>query len=67
MNFVIQGGGRYLDAEGKSGSYTLASGKIAFKGGALDGQTALFKPQKPPTIAFLGTGVRETETCQPPR
>jgi hypothetical protein len=67
MNFVIQGGGRYVDVEGKNGSYTVASGQIAFKGGALDGQHALFKPQKPPTIAFLGTGGRETETCQPSR
>ena len=66
MNFTIQGGGRYLDVQGKSGSYTLASGQIAFKGGALDGQHALYKPRNPPTIAFLGTGGRETETCQPP-
>src|SRR5579871_6049463 len=66
MAFTIQGGGRYLDVQGKSGSYAFASGKLAFKGGALDGQTAIYKPRNPPTIAFLGTGGRETETCQPP-
>jgi hypothetical protein len=66
MAFTISGEGRYTDIEGKAGSYSASSGRLVFQGGALDGQHAVYRPGRPPTIAFLGTGGRETETCQPP-
>jgi hypothetical protein len=66
MNLTVKGGGRYVDVEGKTGSYALTNGQIAFTGGAFDGQRAKFRPGKPPTIAIIGPGGGETETCQPP-
>jgi hypothetical protein len=67
MAFTVNGGGKYTDIEGKVGAYSVNSGQLAFRGGALDGQQAVYRPGRPPTIAFLGTGGRETETCQPPQ
>jgi hypothetical protein len=66
MNLTIKGGGQYIDAEGKTGSYTIANGQIAFTGGDFDGQRTKFRPGKPPTIAIIGPSGGETETCQPP-
>lgn len=66
MNLTVKGGGQYVDAEGRTGSYTFANGQIAFKGGDFDGQYARFRAGKPPTIAVIGPSGGETETCQPP-
>jgi len=41
------------------------AGQFIFSGGNFDGQTAVFRPGNLPTVAFVGTGGRETETCQP--
>jgi hypothetical protein len=67
MNFTIQGGGRYIDAGGKPGTYSYSDGRIAFSGGNLTGQHAILRPGSPPHIGILGTGGRETENCQPGR
>jgi hypothetical protein len=66
MAFTIKGGGQYVDVEGKSGTYTLSNGQIAFRGGAFDGQHAVFRAGRPPTIAILDPSGGETESCQPP-
>jgi hypothetical protein len=67
MAFTINGPGSYSDVEGKAGTYTVTGSQIAFSGAAFNGQHALFHPGSPPTIAFVGTGGRETEVCQPPK
>ena len=68
MNFTITGPGQYTDAKGAPGTYSAnGSGQFVFSGGNFDGQTAVFRLGNPPTIAFMGTGGRETESCQPAR
>jgi hypothetical protein len=66
MNFTVTGPGQYTDAGGNKGSFSAnGAGQFVFTGGNFDGQTAVFRPGNPPTVAFQGTGGRETETCQP--
>lgn len=66
MNFTITGPGQYTDAGGVHGTFSAnGTGQFVFSGGNFDGQTAVFRPGNPPTVAFQGTGGRETETCQP--
>ncbi len=67
MNFTINGGGRYVDAGGKPGTYTFVQGRIVFHGGNFDGQRAVFRNQNPPKIAFMSDRNAETEVCQPGR
>ncbi len=64
FNFTLMGEGRYIDAEGNSGAYRVYDDGIRFSGGALDGQRGIYRVGPPPTIAFMGTGGRETESCQ---
>jgi hypothetical protein len=67
LNFTLQGGGRYLDTENKSGSYSFdaASGKLAFKGGALDGQTPIYEAGKgKPKVSFRNAQGREIAFCE---
>ncbi len=66
MNFTITGPGQYTDAGGNRGTFRAnGAGQFIFSGGNFDGQTAVFRPGNLPTVAFVGTGGRETETCQP--
>ncbi len=64
LNFTLMSGGRYTDADGNPGSYNVAGGGIGFSGGALDGQHGVYRGGTPPTIGIMGTGGRETESCQ---
>jgi hypothetical protein len=65
LNFTIKGGGRYVDAGGRTGSYSFSGGKITFHGGNFDGQHAAFRSRGTPTIAFMSARGAETEVCQP--
>jgi hypothetical protein len=64
MNFTLMAGGRYTDAAGQSGSYSVSGNSISFRGANLDGQRGMYRPGPPPTIGIMGTGGRETESCQ---
>lgn len=65
LNFTLQGGGRYLDSEKKAGSYTNDAGKLSFKGGALDGQSAVYhEPRGKPTVSFRNSQSREIAFCE---
>ena len=66
LNFTITGNGQYTDAGGAHGTFRAnGNGQFVFSGGNFDGQTAVFRSGNPPTVAFMGTGGGETETCQP--
>lgn len=67
LNFTLQPGGRYLDSENKSGSYTVdfGTGKVNFKGGALDGQSPVYhQPGGKPTVSFRNNQGREMAFCE---
>ena len=65
LNFRIDGKGQYTDIEGKRGSYQLgADNRLVFKGGAHDGDSAVFKPLKTPTVSFLGPRGAEAAFCE---
>lgn len=70
VNFTILGGGRYRDDSGAGGAYSLdrAASVITFRGAALNGRRAAYRPGRgaanPPTIAFLSRGA-EIDGCQP--
>jgi hypothetical protein len=58
-NFTLSAGGRYLDAGGHSGTYTVAGGVITFQGAALGGQRGQYEPgvvgsDNPPHVQFIG-------------
>jgi hypothetical protein len=68
LNFTLQRGGRYVDTESKSGTYAFdtSSGRIAFKGGALDGQTPVYDATKAkPKVSFRNDQGREIAFCEP--
>jgi hypothetical protein len=58
-NFTLSAGGRYLDAGGHAGTYTVAGGVITFQGAALSGQRGQYEPgvvgsDNPPHVQFIG-------------
>ncbi|MBC5811424.1 MAG: hypothetical protein GIW95_11330 [Candidatus Eremiobacteraeota bacterium] len=69
-NFTIGGGG-YVDAWGKSGTYSFAAGSqtIVFRGGALDGRRAVYKSGTPPlsrnpnNVTFLRPNGEMSDSC----
>jgi hypothetical protein len=65
-NFSTPGAGRYVDTEGKAGTYEFAAGSmnVTFHGGALDGQRAGYQPGKPPTVVILGPSGNAVGDCQ---
>lgn len=68
LNFKLQDGGRYRDYENKGGSYTYdaASGKLAFKGGALDGQSTVYEISRgKPKASFRNAHGNEIAFCEP--
>lgn len=65
LNFTLQGGGRYLDTDKKAGTYTQSGGKVAFKGGALDGESGVYhEPGGKPTVSFRNNQGREIAFCE---
>ena len=75
MNFTIKDGTRYTDSEGKPGtySYDASSGKIAFKGGMLDGVmpagfTSIYhEPKGKPTVSYRSGRGAEAAFCEKAR
>lgn len=58
-NFSLAGGGRYTDAGGHAGTYSVSSGLLTFHGGGLNGVQAKYIPgvpgsANPPHVQFIG-------------
>jgi hypothetical protein len=58
-NFSLAGGGRYADAGGHAGTYSVSSGVLTFHGGALNGVQGKYIPgvpgsANPPHVQFIG-------------
>lgn len=58
-NFTFSGAGRYSDATGHVGTYSVTAGSIAFRGAALNGVQAKYIQGKvgspnPPHVQFIG-------------
>lgn len=72
MNFTIKSATQYADYENKPGiyQYDSKSGKVAFKGGGLDGVmpdgfTAIYHvPQGRPTVSFRSPRGAEAAFCE---
>jgi hypothetical protein len=66
LNFTIEGGGRYRDVDGAAGTYSFdrATGRLAFRGGALDGQIAAYPAKATPTVSFRNAQNREIAFCE---
>jgi hypothetical protein len=67
LNFTLEDRGRYLDAGKKSGTYAFdaASHKVAFKGGALDGQAPVYEVvQGRPKVSFRNAQGNEIAFCE---
>jgi hypothetical protein len=59
-NFSLAGGGRYADAGGHAGTYSVSSGLLTFHGGGLNGVRAKYIPgvpgsANPPHMQFIGS------------
>jgi hypothetical protein len=59
-NFSLAGGGRYTDAGGHAGTYSVSSGLLTFRGGGLNGMRAKYIPgvpgsANPPHMQFIGS------------
>jgi hypothetical protein len=59
-NFSLSGGGRYADAGGHAGTYSVNSGLLMFHGGGLNGVQAKYIPgvpgsANPPHMQFIGS------------
>jgi hypothetical protein len=72
LNFKITGAGQYTGSDGKAGTFSVDSntGRVKFKGGALDGvmpagfYAVYHVPQGRPTVSFYGTSGSEASYCQ---
>jgi hypothetical protein len=71
MNFQIRSATAYIGADGKPGTYSVdPTGKIAFRGGALDGimpagfSSRYYSPQGRPTVSYRGPGGGEATFCE---
>ena len=67
LAFTLEDGGRYKDYENKSGSYAYdaASGKLSFRGGALDGQSPVYDtPKGTPKVSYRNAQGSEIAFCE---
>ncbi len=72
MNFAIKDATKYTDSEGKPGtySYDVSSGRITFKGGALDGVmpqgfvSVYHEPKGKPTVSYRSPRGAEAAFCE---
>jgi hypothetical protein len=72
LNFTIRGAGQYTGSDGKAGTFSIDpnTGRIKFKGGALDGVMpegfyAIYHvPQGRPTVSFRSPSGSEASFCQ---
>lgn len=67
LAFTLEDGGRYKDYENKSGSYAYdaASGKLSFKGAALDGQSPVYDtPGGRPKVSYRNAQGNEIAFCE---
>ena len=75
MNFSIKDATRYTDSENKPGtySYDANSGRITFKGGALDGVmptgfvSIYHEPKGKPTVSYRSGRGAEAAFCEKAR
>ena len=75
LNFSIRAEGKYTGSDNKPGtySYDAKTGRIAFKGGALDGvmpegfYTIYHEPHGKPTVSFRGRSGSEASFCEKAR
>ncbi len=72
LNFSIRSASQYTGSDGKPGSYSYdpSSGRISFRGGALDGvmpqgfYAIYHQPNGVPTVSFRSPGGSEASFCQ---
>jgi hypothetical protein len=70
MNFRIASTTQYVDSEGKSGTYAVNGGRIAFRGGLLDGvmpagfYATYEMVQGRPKVSFRNSGGSEVQYCE---
>lgn len=72
LNFKILSDARYTDTDGKPGAYSYdpKTGRVAFKGGALDGAmpdgfyTVYHEPRGKPTVSFRSRRDAEVSFCE---
>jgi hypothetical protein len=72
MNFTVKPGGRYVDSEGRAGTYHFdaPSQRITFKGGILDGvlgtgfYAIYYAPNGRPTVSFRNKKGDEDQFCE---
>jgi len=72
LNFSVLSANQYRDSEGKTGAFTIdpSNGRMAFKGGSLDGflpagfYAMYHTPQGRPTVSFRNSGGSEVTFCQ---
>jgi hypothetical protein len=72
LNFSVIGNGQYRDAEGHKGSFQVDanSGRMAFRGGKLDGflpagyYAMYHAPHGRPTVSFRNSSGMEVQFCQ---
>ena len=72
MNFTAKSGGKYIDSESKTGTYTIdpKNHYVTFKGGMLDGVLpknfhAEYKIDRGrPKVSFIGSGGAEAQFCE---
>lgn len=69
LNFTLQAGGAYLDADNGKGTYAFdaATKELVFKGAGHDGEKTLYEVRKgTPTVSFQRRG-SEVAFCEGPR
>ena len=65
LNFTLQPNGRYTDANGERGTYSFDGRRVAFRGGALDGQRPVYEiRRRRPTASFIGASGAEAAICE---
>jgi hypothetical protein len=72
LNFSVKSATQYVGSDAKPGAYAYdaSSGRITFKGGALDGvmpkgfYTIYHEPKGHPTVSFRNSGGSEASFCE---
>ena len=75
LNFSIRSNTQYTGSDGQAGSYSLDSntGRVTFRGGALDGVmpkgffAVYHAPKGMPTLSFRNSGGSEVSFCEKAR
>ena len=74
LNFTVRSATQYTGSDGKPGTFTVdGGGRIAFRGGALDGAmpagfyAVYYEPKGVPTVSFRSSRDSEASFCQKAR